>query len=332
MPSTPSSANRQQRSANGPSRYHCHDHHPGTEIGVRGRDQRIRTARPLSMLDRILPPPATDGGRIVARDGQPLWTGGSLPSDAFRSEIGLGLLVGKISGQFSLPAAAIAAGRWPLADEVRQPWDKVAAKTPLLRSASTIERVCLTVKNHEKVPPRLNVIQLEEARRVFAEQVDASLFLDEARPIGRENIVTPLVFEHRLLERARKADRHIVLPEGAEERLLRAASRLTDQKICRLTLLGDPVAIMKQAANLGLSLDGVTLIDPHTSELRERFAVHYAEPCAKKGVTLAEARERVEDVSYFGTMMVLEGSADGIVSGSVNTTVHTISSVSAPQS
>lgn len=202
----------------------------------------------------------------------------------------------------------------------------------MLRSASTIEQVYLTVKNHEKVPPRLNAIQLEEARRVFVEQVGASLLLDEARPIGRENIVTPLMFEHRLLERARKANRHIVLPEGAEERILHAANRLTDQKICRLTLLGDPAAIMKKAASLGLSLDGVTLIDPHSSELREGFAVRYAELRARKGVMLTEAQERVKGVSDFGTMMVLEGSADGMVSGSVNTTAHTISSVSAPQS
>ena len=132
------------------------------------------------------------------------------------------------------------------------------------------------------------------------------------------------MFEHRLLEQARRVNKHIVLPEGTEERILRAAHRLAEQKICRLTLLGDPAAIGQLAAELGLTIDGIQLIDPQTSQLREQFAAHYAELRAKKGVTLEQARERVADVSYFGTMMVLEGLADGMVSGSVNTTAHTI--------
>ncbi len=243
---------------------------------------------------------------------------------ADRSEIGLGLLIGGTSGRFSLPAAAIAAGPWQLADEVRILWDRLAPSAPLLRSTNTIEQVYVAVKNYEKVPARLNSVQLAEARRFFSEQVDASLLLDKAHPIGREDIVTPLMFEHRLLERARRADRHIVLPEGTEERILRAAHRLAEQRICRLTLLGDPVVITALASDLGLNLDSIALIDPQTSELRETFAARYARLRAKKGVTLEQAFERLADVSYFGTMMVLEGLADGMVSGSVNTTAHTI--------
>jgi phosphate acetyltransferase len=132
------------------------------------------------------------------------------------------------------------------------------------------------------------------------------------------------MFEHRLLEDARRADQHIVLPEGTEERVLRAADRLLAQGVCRLTLLGDEAAIRAQAAKLGLTLTGARIVDPETSDLRDRFAARYAELRAKKGVTLEQARERVADVSYFGTMMVLEGLADGMVSGAVNTTAHTI--------
>jgi phosphate acetyltransferase len=94
--------------------------------------------------------------------------------------------------------------------------------------------------------------------------------------------------------------------------------------VCRLTLLGDEAAIRAQAAKLGLTLTGARIVDPETSDLRDRFAARYAELRAKKGVTLEQARERVADVSYFGTMMVLEGLADGMVSGAVNTTAHTI--------
>lgn len=84
-------------------------------------------------------------------------------------------------------------------------------------------------------------------------------------------------------------NKHIVLPEGTEERILRAAHRLAEQKICRLTLLGDPAAIGQLAAELGLTIDGIQLIDPQTSQLREQFAAHYAELRAKKGVTLEQA-------------------------------------------
>ncbi|WP_264292525.1 phosphate acetyltransferase [Tessaracoccus defluvii] len=94
--------------------------------------------------------------------------------------------------------------------------------------------------------------------------------------------------------------------------------------MCRLTLLGRPATIAATVAELGVDISGASVVDPTTSELRERFAVRYAELRAKKGVTLEQARERVADVSYFGTMMVLEGLADGMVSGSVNTTAHTI--------
>ncbi|MEZ5086230.1 MAG: phosphate acetyltransferase [Tessaracoccus sp.] len=155
-------------------------------------------------------------------------------------------------------------------------------------------------------------------------EIDVATLLDKDNAVGRDDIVTPLLFEHRLLERARAARRHIVLPEGEEERILRASHRILENQICRLTLLGRPDVIKDKAAQLGVEISRAGIVDPQTSELRERFAVRYAELRAKKGVTLAQARDRLRDVSYFGTMMVAEGLADGMVSGCVNTTAHTI--------
>lgn len=243
---------------------------------------------------------------------------------ADRSEIPLGLAVAGAANRFPLPAAGIAAGPWPLADEVRVIWGRLAPGVPLLRTSRTIEQVYLTLRDYERVPAQLNPAQTEQARRLFADQVDATVLLDVALALGRHDVVTPLMFEHRLLEAARRADQHIVLPEGEEERILRAAHRLLTQRICRLTLLGDPEVIRRQAAQLGVSIDGAALVDPATSQWREQFAETYAKLRASKGVTLEQARERVRDVSYFGTMMVHQGLADGMVSGSVNTTAHTI--------
>ncbi|MCU7822781.1 phosphate acetyltransferase [Kitasatospora sp. DSM 101779] len=145
--------------------------------------------------------------------------------------------------------------------------------------------------------------------------------------------VTPMMFEHALLERARAQRRHIVLPEGTEERVLRAAEVLLRRNICDLTLLGEREAVQRRAASLGLELPHpeesadrarLRIVDPATSPLRESFAELYARTRAHKGMTLERALDVVTDVSYFGTLMVQEGIADGMVSGAVHSTAATI--------
>jgi phosphate acetyltransferase len=144
--------------------------------------------------------------------------------------------------------------------------------------------------------------------------------------VARSARVTPMMFEHALLERARAHKRRIVLPEGAEERILRAAEILLRRNVCELTLLGEQDAIRKKAADLGIALDdpAVSLVDPQTSPLRERFAGLYAKLRAHKGVSDELAYDMVADVSYFGTLMVQEGLADGMVSGAAHSTAATI--------
>ncbi|MEV4613386.1 phosphate acetyltransferase [Kitasatospora sp. NPDC049258] len=151
--------------------------------------------------------------------------------------------------------------------------------------------------------------------------------------LSRSERVTPMMFEHELLERARAARRHIVLPEGTEDRVLRAAEVLLRRNICDLTLLGEPDAVQRRAAALGIELPPpdetldraqVRIVDPATSPLRRRFAELYAKLRAHKGMTVELALDVVTDVSYFGTLMVQEGIADGMVSGAVHSTAATI--------
>jgi phosphate acetyltransferase len=132
------------------------------------------------------------------------------------------------------------------------------------------------------------------------------------------------MFEHELLERARAQRRRVVLPEGSEERVLRAADILLRRDVCDITLLGNPETIRKQAADLGIDLRASRLIDPVTSELRQGFAERYAELRAHKGVTVELAYDVVADVNYFGTLMVEQGLADGMVSGAVHSTAATV--------
>ncbi|MFG3657496.1 phosphate acetyltransferase [Streptomyces sp. NPDC047706] len=136
--------------------------------------------------------------------------------------------------------------------------------------------------------------------------------------------VTPMMFEHKLLEQARFDRRRVVLPEGTEERVLHAAEVLLRRGVCDLTLLGPVDQIRKKAADLGIDLGDCRLIDPATSELRDAFAAKYAALRAHKGVTVELAYDVVSDVNYFGTLMVQEGLADGMVSGSVHSTAATI--------
>jgi phosphate acetyltransferase len=165
--------------------------------------------------------------------------------------------------------------------------------------------------------------KIDTALRLFAEHVDGPLLL-ERLAIAKTGVVTPLMFEYELLDRARTRRRHIVLPEGEEPRILRAADTLLRRGVADLTLLGDENRIRVQAAQLGLDLDEATVLSPFDPELRERFAREYAEVRAHRGMTVELARDTVTDVSYFGTLMVHTGMADGMVSGAAHTTAHTI--------
>ncbi|MGW1225476.1 phosphate acetyltransferase [Streptomyces sp. NPDC001478] len=194
------------------------------------------------------------------------------------------------------PVVSVAGGSFPTAGELFALEGKLNAATP--RKAET-------------------------ALGLFERHVDTAALLDGIS-VARSGRVTPMMFEHELLEQARADRRRVVLPEGTEERVLRAADVLTRRDVCDLTLLGDPDAIRKKAADLGIDLAATRIVDPQTSELRQTFAERYAELRAHRGVTVELAYDVVADVNYFGTLMVQEGLADGMVSGAVHSTAATI--------
>jgi phosphate acetyltransferase len=135
---------------------------------------------------------------------------------------------------------------------------------------------------------------------------------------------TPLMFEYELIKRAKSKKQHIVLPEGKDERILKAAEILLLRGVADITLLGNPDEIGHKIHKLGLSLDEARIINPVTSEMRQKFAETYYELRKHKGISEQMAYDTMDDVSYFGTMMVHSGEVDGMVSGAVHTTQHTI--------
>jgi phosphate acetyltransferase len=138
------------------------------------------------------------------------------------------------------------------------------------------------------------------------------------------NVVTPIMFEYGLYERASAQRKHIVLPEGTEERMLRATEILLRRNVVDITLLGNEQEILKKADSLHLKLSGANIIDPFDNDLINDYALTYFKLRKDKGVTREAAYDIMRDVSYLGTMMVYKGHADGMVSGSVHTTQHTI--------
>ena len=140
----------------------------------------------------------------------------------------------------------------------------------------------------------------------------------------RSKRITPMMFEFELIERAKSRKMRIVLAEGTEERILRATDILLRRDVADIILLGNVDAIRTKAGVLGLEIDKATIIDPLKSEKFDTYANTYYELRKKKGITLEHARDTMSDATYFASMMVKLDDADGMVSGAVNTTAHTI--------
>jgi phosphate acetyltransferase len=181
------------------------------------------------------------------------------------------------------------------------------------QQASSLEGV-LTPDNARKIAAALGMVEAKVNSRELISRLSAA----------RSTRVTPLMFEYEIIQRARSDRRHIVLPEGTEERMLRAAEILRMRDVVEITLLGNREEIRQKIASLGLSLSDAAVIDPLDSDRRQAYADAYFELRKHKGISPQMAFDAMADVSYFGTMMVHLGEADGMVSGSVHTTQHTI--------
>jgi phosphate acetyltransferase len=148
--------------------------------------------------------------------------------------------------------------------------------------------------------------------------------IEERIEVVRSSRVTPLMFEYELIERARADRQHIVLPEGEEERILRASEILLRRNVVDITLLGDEKSIRQKTSSLGLELEGINCIDPFKSDLLDEFSRIFYQIRRHKGVSEEMARDSMTDPCYFGTMMVHTGFAGGMVSGAIHTTGDTI--------
>jgi phosphate acetyltransferase len=240
-----------------------------------------------------------------------------------RSEVLLALLMANASGTFPSLAGVVLNGGFPISATIEKLITGLDPALPIISTElGTFDTAQRIAQSRGKLAAD-SQRKYDTALALFERHVDSAMLLDRLE-VGHSDVVTPLMFEFGLIERARSSIRHIVLPEGGDDRVLRAASTLLGRGVARLTILGEEQDVRTRAAELGLDISAAAVLSTQDPQLRERFANEYLRLRAHKGMTIEVARETVTDVSYFGTMMVHLGLADGMVSGAAHTTAHTI--------
>ncbi len=275
--------------------------------GDGGLQQQIRAVRIAAMNVEHFVDDLVDGTLVI------------VPGD--RADVLVACIAASLlPGQPAIAGVVLTAGHAPsgavAAMLERAPFPTLTVDARTYAVATAVNEVVPTigVADEAKIATAIGVFEAGVDPRELAERMALP------RPATR----TPMMFEYELLERAKARRRHIVLPEGGDERILRAADILLRRDVVDLTILGDPEAITALAAAHGLNLERAQLVDPASSSLRAPFAERYHELRRHKGMTPELAHDAVVDASYFATLMVGGGVADGMVSGAVHTTADTI--------
>lgn len=259
-------------------------------------------------LNNILPR-LTDGAIVI------------VPAD--RTEVLLGLLLANSSGTFPSISGIILNGPFPLPAAVDDLMAGLDSSLPIVQTDLDTYDTAVRVMGTRGRLAAGSQRRFDTALALFEQNVDTEEFT-RALGLAHSAVVTPLMFEYQLLEKARTSRKRIVLPEGGDDRVLKAAATVLTRGIADLTILGEEAEVRGRAVELGIDLSAAQVLSPFDPVIVDRFAREYAQLRRHKGVTYAQAADTVTDVSYFGTMMVHLGLADGMVSGAAHTTAHTI--------
>jgi phosphate acetyltransferase len=298
--------------------------HPELDYPNVGEIQAALGARPLLAVDGMLDRDVRDV-RVAAMSAEhfieDLVDGALVVVPADRSDIVVACLASTLSPSFPAVAGLLLTGGYRLSPTVRGlletapfPVLEVDQRTHVAAAAISGVRPVLRAENERRIATALGLFERS------VDKVELQLRCMIQRPAR----MTPTMFEYELIERAKAAHRQIVLPEGDDDRVLRAADILLRRGVVALTLLGVPDAVRARAAALGLDLDGARIVDPLTAPERERYGAVYCELRKHKGMTEEVAYDTLGDPTYFGTMMVHLGEVDGMVSGAAHTTGDTI--------
>ena len=198
-----------------------------------------------------------------------------------------------------------------------------AFHVPILRCSENVYSILSHIQKMYSEITAYDERKILTSLQIFERHIDRE-GLQKAIEFSKPHSVTPKMFEYGLIAQARRDKVRIVLPEGNEERILKAAEIVCKRNFADLILLGNAQQIAEKINRLDLHLDQVQIIDTKESPKLEDFAQQYHEMRKHKGISLDVSREVVADVNYFGTLLVHNEEADGMVSGSVHTTAQTI--------
>ncbi|MDD8057705.1 MULTISPECIES: phosphate acetyltransferase [Shewanella] len=194
---------------------------------------------------------------------------------------------------------------------------------PVFLIDSNTWQTSLNIQRFDHEVPVDDAVRIERVQEYVASHIDQTWIESVTQDSPREHRLSPPAFRYKLTELARAARKTIVLPEGEEPRTVKAAAICAERGIARCVLLGNREEILRVASQQDVVLgDGIEIIEPES--VREKYVEPMLELRRSKGLTEVVAREQLEDNMVLGTMMLSENEVDGIVSGAVNTTAHTI--------
>lgn len=246
------------------------------------------------------------------------------PAD--RSDILLGTLQANISSNYPSIAGIILTGGMELNSSIIKLIEGLEKIVPILwvkEGTFSVASRLGAVRSHIYAE---NVDKIKMSISMFEKHVDVASLNEKLVSYKGSEALTPRMFQYNLLKKAKEVRKHIVLPEGNDDRILTAASLLQKIDVVKLTILGKRVNIEASVKRLNIpfDFDKTEIINPIESEYFTDFSNTLYELRKHKGLSLTMAEDLMGDVSYFGTMMVYKGIADGMVSGAAHTTQHTI--------
>ncbi|ULC59267.1 phosphate acetyltransferase [Flaviramulus sp. BrNp1-15] len=242
-----------------------------------------------------------------------------------RADIILGALQANISKNYPKISGIILTGGLIPDDTILKLIEGLSSVVPIISVKDGTFYVTNTIGTIRSRIYAENTEKIETSIATFEKHVNTDKFAEELITF-KSDIFTPRMFQYNLLQRALKHKKHIVLPEGYDDRVLRAAVRLIDAQVVNLTLIGEKEKIKERITkyDIPLNIEDVNIISPTKSPHFQDYVNTFYELRKHKNVNLDMARDAMTDVSYFATMMIYKGHADGMVSGAAHTTAHTL--------
>jgi len=242
-----------------------------------------------------------------------------------RSDIILGALQANESANYPTISGIILTGNIVPEESILKLIEGLSAIVPIIAVDGGTYHITNKIGSIKSQIYANNTHKIETSINTFEKYVEIEALSQRVITFQPEGM-TPKMFQYNMVKRAKQHRKHIVLPEGNDDRIITAASRLLDMDVVDISIIGDKKQIESKVAELGLTFDfsKVNIINPIESDMYEDYANTYYELRKAKNVSITMARDLMEDVSYFGTMMVYKGHADGMVSGAAHTTQHTI--------